>query len=246
MEDLKYEEIIEKLRDDSYYYGEFGRQFLSNSNIGTLIENPFDLYKETEITPPLVLGRYFHTSILEPEKLDSFVIVDASTRNTKIYKDAAEGSSEPLLLRSEVENLEKMKEALLINDTCRNLIRPIDYKYEEPNVKMLFDTWFKGKADILNYDDNFIVDIKTTSNILNFRSSAYKYNYDSQAWIYRQLFGMDMLYIAIDKQTHLIGIFECSEDFYTSGMKKVELALDNYNNILKKTEKEQYYLFETL
>ena len=30
-------EAIEKLRDDSNYYGEFGKQFISNSDIKTLL-----------------------------------------------------------------------------------------------------------------------------------------------------------------------------------------------------------------
>ena len=30
--------IINKLRDDEQYYGEFGQQFLSNSNISTLLK----------------------------------------------------------------------------------------------------------------------------------------------------------------------------------------------------------------
>lgn len=33
-------DIIEKLRDDNEYYGDFGKQFLSNSDIKVLKENP--------------------------------------------------------------------------------------------------------------------------------------------------------------------------------------------------------------
>ena len=31
------EQIIDKLRDDTWYYGTYGQQYLSNSNIGTLL-----------------------------------------------------------------------------------------------------------------------------------------------------------------------------------------------------------------
>jgi hypothetical protein len=34
------EEILEKLREDEHYYGEFGKNFLSNSNISALLTNP--------------------------------------------------------------------------------------------------------------------------------------------------------------------------------------------------------------
>ena len=32
--------IIEQLRDDSKYYGDFGKQYLSNSDIYNLLKNP--------------------------------------------------------------------------------------------------------------------------------------------------------------------------------------------------------------
>ena len=38
-------EIYDKLRDDEHYYGDFGKQFLSNSDISTLLKNPKELHK---------------------------------------------------------------------------------------------------------------------------------------------------------------------------------------------------------
>jgi len=38
-------EILERLKIDEDYYGEFGQQYLSNSNIGTLFSNPLMLKK---------------------------------------------------------------------------------------------------------------------------------------------------------------------------------------------------------
>ena len=70
-------EIIEKLEDDKHYYGKFGRQFLSNSDINTLIKGkPEDLYKPKKKTSDMLIGGYFHTIILEPEKVKSFKIID--------------------------------------------------------------------------------------------------------------------------------------------------------------------------
>jgi hypothetical protein len=34
-------QILQKLRVDEEYYGEFGNQFLSNSHIGKITERPF-------------------------------------------------------------------------------------------------------------------------------------------------------------------------------------------------------------
>ena len=35
---MKKQEIIDKLRDDEHYYGDFGKQYLSNSDISTLLK----------------------------------------------------------------------------------------------------------------------------------------------------------------------------------------------------------------
>ena len=42
-------DVIEMLRDDTNYYGDFGKQYLSNSDIGTLLKDTrihlFTLFK---------------------------------------------------------------------------------------------------------------------------------------------------------------------------------------------------------
>ena len=92
---------------------------------------------------------------------------------------------------------------------------------------------WKGKADIVNHDEKLVIDLKTTADIDKFRWSASKYNYDSQAYIYRKLFGYDMLFIAMDKSTNQIGLFECSSEFYRSGERKVEKASEVYDLFFK-------------
>ena len=36
------DKIIEKLRDDEHYYGDFGKKYLSNSDISALLKNPLN------------------------------------------------------------------------------------------------------------------------------------------------------------------------------------------------------------
>jgi len=42
MKELNKKEILEKLKIDEHYYGEFGQQFRSNSDISTLLKNLYD------------------------------------------------------------------------------------------------------------------------------------------------------------------------------------------------------------
>jgi hypothetical protein len=227
------QEIIDRLRIDKDYYGEFGQQFLSNSNIGTLLKNPLALRDQTPDNPNFKIGGYFHTAILEPEKLKSFKIIEATTRNTKKYKEISGG--EVCLLQHEVDMIEKMVEKMMANDICRDLIQPVlgNVQYEEPGTVRLYDNIWKGKADIVNHDEKLVIDLKTTGDIDKFRWSASKFNYDSQAYIYRHLFGYDMLFIAIDKNTHQIGLFDCSPNFYKSGKEKVQKASELYDLFYK-------------
>ena len=42
---MKNQTAIKKLKDDKNYYGEYGRQFLSNSDIASLLWNPQEFRK---------------------------------------------------------------------------------------------------------------------------------------------------------------------------------------------------------
>ena len=239
-------EIIDRLRNDEDYYGEFGQQYLSNSNISTLLKNPLSLRDPQKKIPAFLVGGYFHTAILEPDKLKSFKIVEATNRNTKAYKELSGG--EMCLLQSEVDNAQLLIDTVLENDVCRGLIHGADCAFEEPGVTKLFGNKWKGKADIINHEEKLVIDLKTTSDVDKFRWNAKKYNYDSQAYIYSKLFGYEMLFIVIDKTTKQIGLFDCSPQFYEQGAKKVEAASEQYDLFFKNDnfDPKQYLKTETL
>ena len=241
------EKIIKKLTQDEHYYGDYGKQFLSNSDISILLKDPRRLKEDKPKTSAMVIGGYFHTAILEPHKLKSFNIIKSSTRNTKQYKEMSGG--EICLLQHEVDKIELMKEAIMDNKICRELIDGLGtVEYEIPGVSEIHGNMWKGKADIVNHDERLIIDLKTTSDIDRFKWSATKFNYDSQAYIYSRLFGYEMLFMVIDKETLQIGLFDCSPDFYSSGEDKVRKATDAYE-LFYKTEdfdSKQYLITKTL
>ena len=244
MNSKKKKQILQKLKKDEHYYGEFGNQFLSNSDINVLLNNPLNLHKPYKQNPNFLIGGYFHTAILEPEKLKSFKIVESTSRNTKDYKEISGG--EMCLLQHEADNVNLMTDKLMANDICKDLI--IKQDYEQPMIKEIEGAIWKGKADIVNHDEKLVIDLKTTGEIDKFYWSAKKFNYDSQAYIYRKLFGYEMLFIAIDKKTHQIGMFDCSPQFYESGKEKVIKAVEVYD-LFYKTENfdpAQYFINKTL
>ncbi len=240
------QKVLEKLKLDENYYGDFGKQFLSNSDIKTLLTNPLALGIQSKPSPAFLVGGYFHTAILEPDKLKKYKVIESSTRNTKAYKEMSGG--ELCLLQHEVDQIELMTQKILENDVCRGLINGIDVEYEKPGLAELEGALWKGKADIVNHDEKLIIDLKTTKDINAFKWSANRFNYDSQAYIYSKLFGYEFVFIVIDKETHQIAVMDCSPDFYSSGADKVKRAVEAYDLFYKTEgfEPSQYFINQTL
>jgi|TARA_R110000868_G_scaffold406094_1_gene686218 hypothetical protein len=238
--------VLKKLEEDEHYYGKFGKQYLSNSDISTLLKNPLALHTPQKTIPAFLVGGYFHTAILEPNKLKNFKIVQSTTRNTKAYKEISNG--ELCLLQQEVDQIELMVDKMMSNTVCKDLITSGEVEYEIPGIKEIEGKMWKGKADIVNHSERLVIDLKTTNDIEKFRYSASKYNYDSQAFIYNQLFGYDMLFMVIDKNTHQIKICECSSSFYEKGQRKVQEAVAQYELFFdsKDFDPNQYFKSETL
>lgn len=239
-------EAIERLRNDEDYYGDFGKQYLSNSDIDALLNNPLNFKKQSQQTPAFLIGGYFHTCILEPHKLDKYKIVKSSTRNTKLYKEIA--GEDICLLEHEADAIELMREKVLDNELFRDMIQDGKVEYETPGITELEGMKWKGKADVINHSHQLIVDLKTTNNINSFASSAYKYNYDSQAYIYSKMFGYELVFIVVDKKTHQLGLFDCSDGFLQSGQNKVAKAVQAYNEFFVNGDGDfsQYYISKTL
>lgn len=240
--------IIEELKNDESYYGEFGSKYISNSDIGTLLKNPRMFKVREEPTVPMLQGSYLHTAMLEPEKLVNFEVVEASTRNTDIYKDAVSNSSSSiLLLKKEQDELDSLVSTMKGNFFFYENIYRDGNVFEQPAVGEIFGMPFKGKADIVSED--ILIDIKTTSDIDDFRWSAKKYNYDSQAYIYSQLFGKPLVFYVVCKKSHRLGVYEPSEEFILGGRDKVMRAIEVYKKFFSKDATEDinnYFIQDTL
>jgi hypothetical protein len=219
--------IIEKLKDDKEYYSGLGRNYLSNSDIGTLLTNPKDFGKPREDNKSFAEGRYFHQLILEPEKAEQTPFVDVSSRVTKEYKNFCEDNNfEYVLLWKEMKELQKLVATMKRNITFYDEIYNDGNEFEVPAFGEIQGEMWKGKADIVGTD--ILIDLKTTSDINKFKYSARSYNYDSQCYIYQQLFGKPLVFFVIDKVTAQLGIFRPSEEFVQGGESKVGKAIKVY------------------
>ena len=48
---MKEADVLKKLEIDEYYYGDFGKKYLSNSDISTLLTNPLALGQPSKPSP---------------------------------------------------------------------------------------------------------------------------------------------------------------------------------------------------
>jgi hypothetical protein len=120
------ENVLKTLKNDAEYYSGIGKNYLSNSDIGTLLSNPSQFGVPKEKTVAMLQGSYFHASILEPEKVKDYIGVDASTRSTNLYKDALkQHGADILLLQKEKDDCERMAQTSLSNITFYVIIRDI-------------------------------------------------------------------------------------------------------------------------
>jgi hypothetical protein len=113
--------------------------------------------------------------------------------------------------------------------------------YEVPAIGEIKGKMWKGKADIIT--DDCIIDLKTTGDIKKFNWSAKNYNYDSQCYIYQQLFGKPLMFFVIDKTTKMLGIFIPTEDFVRGGERKVEDAIEVYDKFFGESSLEDVSSF---
>lgn len=247
-------DIIIKLQDDEEYYNGIGRKYLSNSDIGTLLKNPKDFGKKREDSKEFAMGRYFHQLFLEPKKAEEWDFIDVASRNTKKYKEyVAElqaNSSRPrnfALLQREKEDVERWVETMKANFDMFNYIYDDNNKFEVPAIAEICGEQWKGKADIVGKD--FLFDLKTTSNINDFRWNFRKYNYDSQAYIYSTLFNKPMMFLVIDKTSGMMGAYTVSDESLNRGKEKVERAVEVYQKFFGENPTEdinQYYFYEEI
>ena len=212
-------DLLEKLKDDTKYYGDFGKEYLSASDVSTLLYQP-EKFKEEKKSPEILMGRYFHQIILEPDKPIKIPIFDSSTRSTKKFKD--------YLIENDLD-----KDDVMLLHERDTMLRCKDKLFSVLEIsEIIQDT--NSKCDILHED--FVVDLKTTGNAKNFRSSARAFCYNSQAYVYELQFKKPMLFVVIDKNTLQVLKAPCSDEFLAYGKQNVFNATQVYNKYFSKNK----------
>jgi hypothetical protein len=240
------QDLLKKMVDDDFYYGELSQLVLSSSSLKLLLSSPKTYKYVTKYgskeTQPLRDGRLIHLSILEPDKFQEQIFVNVASKNSKAYKEAKDKYG-LVYTRSERENAERIADAFFKNEQALKYIT--DCEFEVPAIDTIHGYPFRGKADVLS--SKGIVDIKTTTDIKGFPYSAKKYSYDVQCYLYCHLYNKsyeDFTFLVIDKGSLDIGVWKCSEEFYLEGKRKTEQALAIFENFFIQGHDLDNYIIE--
>ena len=226
-----YNELLEQMLKDEFYYGYLGKAALSSSSLKKLLQSPkvyqASLNEQQVETKALREGKLIHLLLLEPHKEESLNVIEVKTRTSKAYKDAAlEFGSDNTFTAVEIATAKKVARAVKDCPEAWEMI--YGAATEVPVAGSIMGLPFRAKADILHKGTR-IVDLKTTADIHKFKWNAYSFGYDAQAAIYTHLFGLeDFTFLVVDKSSYDVGVFTTTPEFIKSGKEKVAKAIEIY------------------
>ena len=206
------------------------------------IENPEDP------TPALIFGQAAHKYILEPETFfDEFEVIPKVDRRTTKGKEVIRAfeqlnSGKTFITAEEMQQIYRMRAALLNNDTARALLNG-DIRTEVPFSWVDPETGetCKVKIDILTEQNGMplIIDYKTTSSCADgaFERSCRKYGYNFQSGMYTEgvrrstLEDREFVFIAQEKEPpYACRVYWCETDFVERGMEIFHDLLRQYHD----------------
>jgi len=226
-----YNELLDKMLKDEFYYGYLGKAALSSSSLKKLLQSPkayeASLKDQQQETKALREGKLIHLLLLEPHKEETLNVIDVKSRTAKAYKDAAlEFGSDNTFTAVEIATAKKVARAVKDCPEAWEMI--YGAATEVPVAGSIMGLPFRAKADILHKGTR-IVDLKTTADIHKFKWNAYSFGYDAQAAIYTHLFGLEeFTFLVVDKSSYDVGVFTTTPEFIKSGKEKVARAIEIY------------------
>lgn len=251
----------------------FGKGHLSYSSLKYALGDIllFDQYMKGLIkykSSALDFGTMYDMMLFEPDKAyTTYVQVSqeevlencsAKTRSAKAPPMTAEYKAEKKKLEEALEN----KGKILVTPTDWNTAQDMILRLMKSGLK---DTYLKGRFQVEFNEDllgvpikgfldclgsNFISDSKSTQSIKKFKYSVRDFNYDIQAYIYTQVFGITDFYWVVQEKTepYTPALVKCSDSTLFAGEMNFHSAVRKIRWYLDQNEdydpKSEYLSFE--
>lgn len=248
--------------------------WLSSSKLKLLLEDPKEFHNQVVLgnarpqskAPHLDLGSYVHTLCLEPHlEQQEYAFFPGWRKQGAIweaFKTAPENANKVILSVPQAEQGKLLAKALEARPEILKLISG-----GEPELSIcstILDVPVKMRADYLNSELGYIVDVKTThatSGVENFREAMDSYGYGLSAALYAQIayqhYGklFDFYFAVVSKSDRSWDLYKASSKTLSLGMADVTQALVTYKKCImsgvwelsdeqKEIEKELAYVVE--
>lgn len=192
------------------------------------------------------LGQALHTAILEPQELNKrfYMLkgnIDLRTKEGKrILEEAEEAAGNRIILRGkDCIDLTEMMNAV----KAHSLWKKIDISKGDVETSLYWDagvynTRLRARPDFFN--ENIIIDLKTTDSIAGFSKSVYNYGYHRQAAM--QSDGLEILdgkrrhfafFVVEKKAPYLTACFTLDEQALEQGRKEYLECAATYSECLQ-------------
>lgn len=220
------------------------RTRLSSSQLKLLLKSPEQYYKEyilglktVEVHDKFTFGTLVHTLVLEPEKmLTDYAVFEGLRRSGAAWEKFQEQNNNKTLIT--VPQLNAAEELLRNYQQVKTATTILAGGLSEHNILgEVLGVPGKARADKINLDLNYIVDVKTSSAVSDlevFRQTCDAFMYDLSAAYYcelaRQAYGrlFDFYFVVFSKLDKQVKVYKASSNFLSEGTAKYTQALVLY------------------
>lgn len=224
------------------YHGD--RTHLSSSNLKTLLKSPEQFYNEWILgdkepqkeNPNFSEGSFIHSLVLEPDQLDQYAIFPGLRKAGPAWEEfKALNPSKTILSAAQVNRCEQLYKGYASTKLATQLMEGTIP--EHTMLAKILDVPIKTRADAINVQKRYIVDVKTTAmptSIDAFRATVVQYSYELSAALYceaaRETYGelFDFYWLVLSKKDGKCSIYKASSDTLSQGAAMYTQALVMY------------------
>lgn len=229
--------------DNATYHGD--PTYHSSSGLKLVLEDPIKYYKKyidvdkeykSVGSPAMNLGSYVHSLVLEPENTDKdFAIWTGDVKKGEEWKAFSSDNKKKIIIDKKMEALGQiLKTSIVTNKQISKLLEGGESEFTY--CTQLCGANIKVRADKINLEKNYILDVKTTSKALTkeaLMGTIASLHYDLSAALYIDCFKqinnvphMDFYFLFVNtKDTLDAQVFKASDALIANGRRKYRKAI---------------------
>lgn len=236
---------MELINDENYYDD---RSYITNSMLGKLKESPATLKEYLKgggaiSSDALYIGDAVHKGILEPDKFISTIKVwdrfdlpepdkTFRTKSNKVWMEKFKVEHKGMCILEDVQfnQVKGMIKSILSKPKAQDMLS--NAVYEQISLARINGVAVKSKGDIVKTDGEWIIDIKTSSDIKieSFKQSCEKYGYYRQAGMYSKMFKAKRFgFLVVEKKApYRCAFYEVSPERLEQGWEEAVSLIEEY------------------